>query len=137
MNKLLKFKSERGATGVDISTSILIFIVFSSLAFAMFWATYKYVYDIQMHEHLVGYATEICEKIDLYSYDTPIEQIVSEVDIPNQFMIRNISEEKYIDTVDPETHKDIVKKISMDFAYNTASGEEVKFTVSKIKIKER
>ncbi len=137
MNKLFKLKSERGATNIDISTSILIFILFSSLAFAMFWATYKYVYDIQMHEHLVGYATEICEKIDLYPYETPVDQIISEVELPKQFIIRNVSEEKYIDQVDPETHKDIVKKVTMDFAYNTASGEEVKFTVSKIKIKER
>ena len=137
MKRIFKPKSEKGATGVDISTSILLFFIFSSLAFTMYWATFKYVYDIQMHQYLVGYVTDICEKIDLYPYDTPVDQIVAEVNMPNQFTIRNVSEDRLVSHLDSDLYKDIVKKVYIDVAYKAADGEEVRFNVSKVKIREQ
>ena len=68
-----KIKSEKGATNIDIVTGLIIFMIASYVMLSLYAYIYISIYDMQMHEVMVGYFTEIFEEIDRHDYDESID----------------------------------------------------------------
>lgn len=136
---ICKFKSEKGASALDISTGILVFVLFTSLILTLYLQIYKQSSIIKIHQDAMGYIIQICEDIDLQTYESTedLEQykkdIVSKINFPTDRYELILQQEKYIE-LHPEA-EDIVKKIIVDVSYNF-DGEERKIEIKKIKVKE-
>lgn len=134
-----KIKTEKGATGLDVATGALVFILFTTVILTLYLQIYRQSAIIKIHEEAMGYIIEICEDIDMRNYgeledineykDTIIATIGLPVDKYNLY----ITQEKYIDT-HPDA-KDIVKRIKINITYNF-DGQDRSIEVNKIKVKE-
>lgn len=140
MNKEnLKLRSERGASGLDIATGAVIFMIFTTLVFSLYLQIYKQTALIKIHEDAMGYIIQICEDIDMKNYGQTedLEEykntIINEINLPQDKYKLSLFQEKYIEE-NPEA-QDLVKKISINITYNF-DGEDRQITVNKIKVKE-
>ena len=140
MNKIKrKEKNEKGATGIDIATGAVIFILFTSTIFTLYLQIYKQSALVKIHQDIIGYMVEICEDIDMKSYEETEDlnqygqQVVSQVNLPTNKYTLTLTEEKYIET-NPEA-QDLVKKIKISIKY-TFDNKEREIQINKIKIKE-
>ena len=137
--KKINLKKENGATGLDIATGALVFILFTTVILTLYVQIYKQSALIKIHQDAMTYVIKICEDIDLKEYGE-IEDlndyknsIISQIGLPEDRYTLSLSQEKYIDTY-PDA-KDIVKKIKISLVYNFA-GQDKEIIVNKIKVKE-
>ena len=134
-----KLRSEKAATGLDITTGALVFVLFTTLIFTLYLQIFKQSSIVKIHQDALGYIIQICENIDMESYETTenIEQykdnIIDEINFPIDRYNLDLSVEKYTD-IYPEA-QDIVKRIKVSVSY-VFDGEERKIEINKIKVKE-
>ncbi len=134
-----KLRSEKAATGLDITTGALVFVLFTTLIFTLYLQIFKQSSIVKIHQDALGYIIQICENIDMESYETTenIEQykdnIIDEINFPIDRYNLDLSVEKYTD-IHPEA-QDIVKRIKVSVSY-VFDGEERKIEINKIKVKE-
>lgn len=132
-------KSEKAATALDITTGVLIFVTFTSVIFALYLQIYKQSSIIKIHQDAMGYVIQICEDIDLQSYEATenLEEykadVISRINFPEDRYKLNFQLEKYIES-NPEA-EDLVKKITVNISY-TFDNEERSIEIKKIKVKE-
>ena len=83
-----KLRSEKAATGLDITTGALVFVLFTTLIFTLYLQIFKQSSIVKIHQDALGYIIQICENIDMESYETTenIEQykdnIIDEINFP-------------------------------------------------------
>ncbi len=134
-----KIKKEKGATGLDVATGVVIFMLFSTFILTLYVQIYKQTSIIKIHEDAMGYIISICEDIDMRNYgDTEdlqqyTELIKTKIGLPEDRYNLQISQEKYIST-HPDA-EDIVKRLTISITYNFDEEDRV-ITVNKIKVKE-
>lgn len=134
-----KIKKEKGATGLDVATGVVIFMLFSTFILTLYVQIYKQTSIIKIHEDAMGYIIPICEDIDMRNYDDieDLQQytalIKTKIGLPNRYNLQ-ITQEKYINT-HPEA-EDIVKRLTISITYNFDEEDRV-ITVNKIKVKEK
>ena len=63
-----KIKKEKGATGLDVATGVVIFMLFSTFILTLYVQIYKQTSIIKIHEDAMGYIISICEDIDMRNY---------------------------------------------------------------------
>lgn len=140
MKKMLKeVKKERGATGLDVATGTMIFILFTTVILTLYIQIYKHSAIIKIHENAMGYIIQICEDIDMKNYGE-IEDLqeyknmlIALINLPEDKFKLSLTQEKYIDK-HPDA-QDIVKKIKISLTYNF-DGQDREISVNKIKVKE-
>ena len=139
MFKNKKITSEKGATGLDLATGMIIFILFTSTIFTLYLQIYKQSSLVKIHEDALGYIIQICEDIDMQPYEETedLEEyqktITQKLNLPTNKYSLSLSKEKYIDThIEAE---DYVKKIKVKVTY-IFDNEENEIEISKIKVKE-
>ena len=59
----IKIKKENGATGLDVATGALIFILFTTVILTLYVQIYKQSAIIKIHENAMGYI--ICKNIQI------------------------------------------------------------------------
>ena len=134
-----KIKKEKGATGLDVATGVVIFMLFSTFILTLYVQIYKQTSIIKIHEDAMGYIISICEDIDMRNYGDieDLQQytalIKTKIGLPNRYNLQ-ITQEKYINT-HPEA-EDIVKRLTISITYNFDEEDRV-ITVNKIKVKEK
>ena len=135
----IKIKKENGATGLDVATGALIFILFTTVILTLYVQIYKQSAIIKIHENAMGYIIQICEDIDMREYGE-IENlqeytnlIKEKTGLPLDKYTLTLTQEKYIDS-HPEA-QDIVKRINVNIRYNF-DGQDREIEVNKIKVKE-
>ncbi len=137
--KRFNFKGEKAATSIDIVTGVFIFMMFTSLIFALYIQIYKQSSIIKIHQDAMGYIIQICEDIDMEDYETTDDlneykkDIISKINLPEDRYTLTLQQEKYIDT--NKDAKDILKKIVINIKY-TFDNEQRSIEVKKIKVKE-
>lgn len=137
--KMIKLKKETGASGLDVATGALIFMMFTSLIFSLYLQIYKQTSLIKIHENALGYIIQICEDIDMKSYGETEDlaeyknQVIQTIDMPEDKYTLLMYQEKYID--ENPNAQDLVKKITINVTYNF-DGEDRTITIKKIKVKE-
>lgn len=139
MKKNKKVISERGATGIDLTTGALIFILFTSVVFSLYLQIYKLSALVKIHEEAMGYIILICEDIDMQNYqstenlDQYKTQVMERISLPSNKYTLSLSKVKYTDT--NSTAQDLVKRITISIKYNF-DNEDREIKVNKIKVKE-
>ena len=134
-----KVKSEKAATALDITTGVLIFVLFTYVIFTLYLQIYKQSSIVKIHQDVMGYAIQICEDIDLQSYENTEdleaykEDIISRINFPEDRYVLNLQQEKYIES--NQKAEDIVKKIIVNISY-TFDNEERSIELKKLKVKE-
>ena len=134
-----KNNRECGATGIDIATGAMIFILFTSTIFTIYLQIYKQSALVKIHEDVMGYIIQICEDIDMKSYatteniETYKNQIIQDINLPTDKYTLSLLSEKYID--ENPSAQDLVKRINIKIKYNF-DNEEREIQINKIKIKE-
>jgi hypothetical protein len=137
--KMIKLKKETGASGLDVATGALIFMMFTSLIFSLYLQIYKQTSLIKIHENALGYIIQICEDIDMKSYGETEDlaeyknQVIQTINMPEDKYTLLMYQEKYID--ENPNAQDLVKKITINVTYNF-DGEDRTITIKKIKVKE-
>ncbi len=140
----MKINSEKGVTGIDVATGLIIFIISSVAIVNLYYQIYVNAVTIKIHEVAVGCITDVFEKIDLENYDSITEekvgQMISEAGMNDYFNeTKNKSHVEYsLSKYSDETGgfaEDIIKKINITVVY-TISGKQVTFPINKIKIRE-
>lgn len=138
----MKIKSEKGVTGIDVATGLIIFAISSVLVLNLYYQIYIITVSTKIHQVLVACITELCEKIDLETYED-----ITDVNVKkwaNEIIGTYFNEEKNGSTVTcsvenykdiASTEKDLVKEVKITITYSV-SGNEVVFPVNKLKIKE-
>lgn len=134
----MKIREEKGITGIDVATGIVIFIIASTVILELYYQIYVHTVSIKIHETAIGYITEIFESIDLAQYDDvdTVEEIENNIikdtiKSPYQYQVEI---DKYSEDV-PES-KDLVERITIKISYNINEKENRSFEMNKIKIRE-
>lgn len=139
----MKVKCEKGFTGIDIVTSLVLFMIASSVILAMYFNLYVNTVTIKIHETAIGIITDIFEKIDLENYDNITENKISEL-INSSGANEYFNEEKNHSNITFKLQKysdenpgieDLVKKINVTIKYQI-NGTEKQVSLNKIKIRE-
>lgn len=139
MKKNKKIRSEKGATGIDLTTGALIFILFTSVVFTLYLQIYKLSALVKIHEEAMGYIILICEDIDMQNYQATedLEQyktgVMQRISLPSNKYTLSLSKTKYTDT--NSTAQDLVKRITISIKYNF-DNEDREIKINKIKVKE-
>lgn len=133
----MKNKNESGVINIDYITAIIVFMISSVAILALYVGTYKAMSKIKVDETIIGYITEICENIDLVNYNnvstqTGVNQLIDEIDIPEQYNVTCESIEKYSNNTD---NLDLVLKINLRVKYSF-EGLNRDYVISKVKVKE-
>ena len=140
----MKIKHEKGATGIDVVTGLIIFILSSVAVVNLYYQIYVTAVSIKVHEVAIGCITEIFEKIDLENYDAitneRVGQMIDEADMNDYFNeSKNKSHVEYsVSKLSEETGgaaEDIIKTINITVVY-TISGNQVTYPINKIKVRE-
>ena len=134
-----KIKRENGATGLDVATGALIFILFTTVILTLYVQIYKQSSIIKIHEDAMGYIIEICEDIDMRNYgelediNGYKDMIIAKIGLPVDRYNLYLTQEKYIDT--HADAKDLVKRMKRNIRYNF-DGQERSIEVNKVEVKE-
>ena len=139
----MKIKSEAGATGMDIVSGIMIFMLSAAVVVSMYYQIYVITTQIKVHQYAIGCITDIFEKIDLESYDSITEDKIKEL-IDKSGLNTYFNEEKndsrvdyYLENYKSESNveQDLVKKINITVVYNVGE-TQMTLPISKIKVRE-
>ncbi len=139
----MKFKSEKGVTGIDIATGILIFTIACVVVVGMYYQIYTTTVETKVHQIAISCITEICEKIDLEDYDKiteqRIEEMIEESGI-NEYFNREKNDSYIVYTLtnykqETGVEEDLVKKINFTIVYTVGNNKNT-IPINKIKIRE-
>ena len=131
-------KKEKGILQIDFVTAFVIFSIGSVFILTMYYKIYILMTRIKINEAFIGYATEVCEEIDLENYDEITENRVNEIikicNIPEEYNFKLEQITNYSD-LNPNAN-DLVKKLQFSATYEIA-GTEKKYVINKVKVRER
>ena len=130
---------EKGIANIDYVVAIIVFILGSIAALGLYYSVYLSMAKIKVNETIIGYVTEICEIIDLESYEsvnnqTKINTIINNCNIPEQYSVVCTSVEKFNNAIEGDEH-DIIEKVNLRVNYELA-GTQREYLISKVKVKE-
>ena len=85
----MRIKNEKGATGIDIASGIMIFVIASAAIVNLYYQIYVTTVQTRVHEVAIGCITQVFESIDLIDYDevteTKIEELIDEAKMNEYF----------------------------------------------------
>ena len=139
----MKIKNERGITGIDVASGIIIFVIASAAIVNLYYQIYVTTVQTRVHEVAVGCITQVFENIDLINYEeiteTKVGELIDEANMNEYFKKeKNNSYVEYSLTNYQEAsgvEKDLIKKVTITVIY-TVGNKQITFPMSKIKIRE-
>ena len=139
----MKNKNELGATGIDIVSGIIIFIISTAVVIGLYYQIYITTTETKIHQVAIGCITEIFEKIDLIKYEEVTNEKVKEL-INQSKLSKYFNEEKNGSSVEYSVtnystqsgaEEDLVKQVNITVIYKVA-GNITTLPINKIKIRE-
>ena len=139
----IKLKSEKGVTGIDIATGLIIFVISSVVVVNMYYYIYINTVATKVHEILVGCITEVFEKVYLENYsnvtEANLKTWITESKLEEYFNAeKNGSKVEYSVTnynTQNTSAQDLVKQVNITVDY-VIGENHIKFPMNKLKIKE-
>lgn len=135
----MKDLKEKGIANIDYVIATLIFMAGSVAVLALYYNIYISMAKIKIEETIIGYVTEICEMIDLESYENvdsedEINSLIQRANIPSQYRVYCSGIEHY-NNYNSGDDRDVVERISINISYDIERYHR-EYTISKVKIKE-
>ena len=136
-------KSNKGFTIQDVAIAILAIALFAGVVGSTFVAVYKVQANTKVDATVTLYAIQVAEYLDKISYEEITKekeaslekQIVSELNIPDNYITLDLQIQNYESLQETET-KDLVKTIKITFTY-TFLGDTRNIILNRIKVKEK
>ena len=141
-------KSERGEVALnDYMIAIAIFMIGAVTVSYLYINIYKLSAKVKIDEAVIGYITEICEQIDLISYEnvSTVEQVNDEIinntlkntPIKDLITIECTEVEKF-DEANKTEYKNYVERIHLKikYKYESLNKNTREYYINKIKVKE-
>ena len=120
----------------DLTVAVIIIITFVGIITSLMYSVKKLNIETDLTAQMTSYAVQIIEDIDKISYEEVNEELAKtyneKFSIPKAFKI-DLKVSKYGEGM--ENMKDLIKIVDLKISY-TFKGNEQKFTVQKLKIKE-
>ena len=139
----MKNKNETGATGMDVISGLLIFMISTAVVISIYYQIYITTVQTKIHQFIIGCVTDIFEKIDLEDYDNvtsdKIRTLIKESGL-NDYFSESDSDNHIEYTLvnyknDSKVTQDLVKKIEITINY-TVGGRTITLPINKIKVRE-
>ncbi len=144
----MDIKKEKGITGIDIASGIVIFVLFTAVILAIYYRIYVYLVDIKVHEVAIAGVTEVFEAIDEAKYENvnydnvlalaKKSNLNSKTTSGNSIYTYEIVVEKYTDIEDRKyttNTEDLVKRVTININYDLPGEKTHTFTMKKNKIR--
>ena len=139
----IKLRSEKGVSGIDIASGLIIFVISSVVVINIYYQIYMNTISTKVHEVVIGCISDIFERIDLEKYENVnednLKKWITEYKLDEYFNYEkngstvSYTITKYTDKI--ADAKDLVKQINITVEYEIG-GNYVKFPMNKLKIKE-
>ena len=138
-------KSERGEVALnDYMIAIVIFMIGAVTVSYLYINIYKLSAKVKIDEAVIGYATEICEQIDLTPYEnvSKVEQVneiinntLKNTPIKDLVTIECTEVEKF-NELNNSNYSDYVERIHLRIRYESLNKNIRDYYINKIKVKE-
>jgi len=141
-------KSERGEVALnDYMIAIAIFMIGAVTVSYLYINIYKLSAKVKIDEAVIGYITEICEQIDLISYEnvSTVEQVNDEIinntlkNTPIKDLVKiECTEVEKFDEANTTEYKNYVERIHLKIIikYESLNKNTREYYINKIKVKE-
>jgi len=141
-------KSERGEVALnDYMIAIAIFMIGAVTVSYLYINIYKLSAKVKIDEAVIGYITEICEQIDLISYEnvSTVEQVNDEIinntlkNTPIKDLVKiECTEVEKFDEANTTEYKNYVERIHLKIKikYESLNKNTREYYINKIKVKE-
>ena len=141
-------KSERGEIALnDYMIAIAIFMIGAVTVSYLYINIYKLSAKVKIDEAVIGYITEICEQIDLISYEnvSTVEQVNDEIinntlkNTPIKDLVKiECTEVEKFDEANTTEYKNYVERIHLKIKikYESLNKNTREYYINKIKVKE-
>ena len=141
-------KSERGEIALnDYMIAIAIFMIGAVTVSYLYINIYKLSAKVKIDEAVIGYITEICEQIDLISYEnvSTVEQVNDEIinntlkNTPIKDLVKiECTEVEKFDEANKTEYKNYVERIHLKIKikYESLNKNTREYYINKIKVKE-
>ena len=138
-------KSERGEVALnDYMIAIVIFMIGAVTVSYLYINIYKLSAKVKIDEAVIGYITEICEQIDLTSYEnvSKVEQVneiinntLKNTPVKDLVTIECTEVEKF-NEINNTNYSDYVERIHLRIRYESLNKNIRDYYINKIKVKE-
>ena len=138
-------KSERGEAALnDYMIAIVIFMIGAVTVSYLYINIYKLSAKVKIDEAVIGYITEICEQIDLTSYEnvSKVEQVneiinntLKNTPVKDLVTIECTEVEKF-NEINNTNYSDYVERIHLRIRYESLNKNIRDYYINKIKVKE-
>lgn len=131
----MNIKSEKGITGIDLTTALIIFIIGGVSIVTLYYNIFLLTAKIKIESTIIACLTDICETIDLLSYEEvdTVEKIktnvIDQANVPSQYTI-NTEIDNYSGNFDNS-----IERITFIINYQVGNSNS-SYTINKIKVKE-
>lgn len=142
-------KSERGEIALnDYMIAIAIFMIGAVTVSYLYINIYKLSAKVKIDEAVIGYITEICEQIDLTSYENVSKDQVNVIinntlkntpikDLIKKDLIKiECTEVEKFDEANTTEYKNYVERIHLIIIYKSLNKNNREYHINKIKVKE-
>lgn len=142
-------KSERGEIALnDYMIAIAIFMIGAVTVSYLYINIYKLSAKVKIDEAVIGYITEICEQIDLTSYENVSKDQVNVIinntlkntpikDLIKKDLIKiECTEVEKFDEANKTEYKNYVERIHLIIIYKSLNKNNREYHINKIKVKE-
>lgn len=130
--KKKRILDNKGITGIDLVTGLIIFGLFVGLITSLMTSIYRQSIEIQKSANAMAYATIVLEKVDEKAFEEIDNDFVTKLANSNEIVI----DEGY--TIDFSANifiNDLLKKVTVKVVYDI-NGQERLLTIDKLKVKE-
>ena len=138
-------KSERGEAALnDYMIAIVIFMIGAVTVSYLYINIYKLSAKVKIDEAVIGYITEICEQIDLTSYEnvSKVEQVNEIINntlknTPTKDLVTiECTEVEKFNEINNTNYSDYVERIHLRIRYESLNKNIRDYYINKIKVKE-
>lgn len=130
--KKKRILDNKGITGIDLVTGLIVFGLFVGLVTSLMTSIYRQSIEIQKSANAMAYATIVLEKVDEKAFEEIDNDFVTKLANSNEIVI----DEGY--TIDFSANNfinDLLKKVTVKVVYDI-NGQERLLTIDKLKVKE-
>ena len=130
--KKKRILDNKGITGIDLVTGLIVFGLFVGLITSLMTSIYRQSIEIQKSANAMAYATIVLEKVDEKAFEEIDNDFVTKLANSNEIVI----DEGY--TIDFSANNfinDLLKKVTVKVVYDI-NGQERLLTIDKLKVKE-
>ena len=130
--KKKRILDNKGITGIDLVTGLIVFGLFVGLITSLMTSIYRQSIEIQKSANAMAYATIVLEKVDEKAFEEIDNDFVTKLANSNEIVIDegytiNFSANNFINN--------ILKKVTVKVVYDI-NGQERLLTIDKLKVKE-